>query len=287
MCVTYHTIEMELQYYLPQANLRDYVRVYYYFATDVASVQPLCAELGNIRILLNGSGDLYMPGADKPTRITSTFLIGPTMGAYTMHADAGTCVFGIGIRPRGWIKMFSVNAYEAADQVFDLSKVARRVAGGVLDEVHKAADPHMMAAICDRYFAALLERRSKRHNPYPQAIEDWLLHDETLDLDRLLTMTGVSRRQTERLAKKHFGGSPKLLQRKYRALRAADTIRAGKSPWQNAAGPGYYDQSHFIKEFKTFIGVTPAQYFTAQTALMREVQEKRSHDIVHAPLASV
>lgn len=280
-------IEMELQYYLPRADLRDYVRAYYYFATDVAAVQPLCAELGNIRILLNGSGDLYMPGADEPTRITSTFLIGPTMGAYTMHADAGTRVFGIGIRPRGWIRLFSINAYEAADKVFDLSDVARRVAGAVLEEVHKAGDARAMAEICDDYFAALLERRAKRTIPYPQAIEDWLLHDETLDLDRLMAMTGVSRRQTERLAKRHFGASPKLLQRKYRALRAADTIRAGKSPWQNAAGPGYYDQSHFIKEFKTFIGVTPAQFFTAQTALMRDIQAKRSRDIAQAPLASV
>ncbi len=278
---------MELQYYLPRAGLRDYVRAYYYFATDVASVQPLCAELGNIRVLLDGSGDLYMPGADTPTRITSTFLIGPTMGAYTMHADAGTRVFGVGIRPRGWVKLFSINAFEAADKVFDLSDVARRVAGTALDEVHKAGDVREMAAICDRYFAALLGRRAKRRTPYPQAIEDWLLHDETLDLDRLMAMTGVSRRQTERLAKMHFGASPKLLQRKYRALRAADTIRAGQSPWQDAAGPGYYDQSHFIKEFKTFIGVTPAQYFTAQTALLRKVQVKRGQDIVHAPLASV
>ncbi len=278
---------MELQYYLPRADLRDYVRAYYYFATDVASVQPLCAELGNIRVLLNGSGDLYMPGADQPTRITSTFLVGPTMGAYTMHADAGTRVFGVGIRPRGWVKLFNINAFEAADQVFDLSDVARRVAGVELAEVVGAADPREMATICDRYFTALLARRAKRAIPYPQAIEDWLLHDETLDLDHLMAMTGVSRRQTERLAKMYFGASPKLLQRKYRALRAADTIRAGQSPWQNAAGPGYYDQSHFIKEFKTFIGVTPAQFFTAQTALMREVQAKRSYDIVQAPLASV
>jgi len=278
---------MELEYYLPRQDLQGYVRAYYYFATDVAAVQPLCAELGNIRILLNGSGELYMPGAQASTRITSTFLIGPTMGAYRMHAHAGTRVFGVGIRPRGWIKLFSINAHEAADRVFDLSDVARRVASVVLDEVHNADDPHEMAAICDRYFTALLERRAKRRVLYPQAIEDWLLHDETLDLDRLIAMTGVSRRQTERLAKKHFGASPKLLQRKYRALRAADTIRAGKSPWQNAAGPGYYDQSHFIKEFKTFIGVTPAQYFTAQTELMREVQAKRSHNMMHAPLASV
>jgi len=154
--------------------------------------------------------------------------------------------------------------------------------------VQNADSPKEMAAICDRYFAALLERRANRPNPYPQALEDWLLNDDDLDLDRLMSMMDVSRRQTDRLAKKFFGASPKLLQRKYRALRAADRIRASNAPWQSAAGPGFYDQSHFIKEFKTFVGVTPAQfYFNNQSTLVREVQAKRTNEMLKLPLASV
>ncbi len=228
-----------------------------------------------------------MPGSAVPTRITSTFLIGPTMGAYTMRASAGARVFGVGIRPRGWVKLFSVNAFEAANKIIDLSDVARRVAGVELNEVQNADSPNEMAAICDAYFAALLERRAHRYNPYPQALEEWLLNDDDLNLDRLMATMDVSRRQTDRLAKKFFGASPKLLQRKYRALRAADRIRKGEAPWQCAAGPGFYDQSHFIKEFKTFVGVTPAQYFANQSTLVREVQAKRSVKTLQLPLASV
>ena len=278
---------LELKYYLPRPDLRDYVRAYYYFSTDEATAQPLCAELGNIRILLNGSGEFDMPGSKEPTTITSTFLIGPTMGAYTMRANAGTRVFGIGVRPRGWAKMFSINAYEAADKVFDLSHVASRVAGYELEQVRKASHPLEMAQICDRYFAALLERRANRPTPYPLAIETWLLEDENLDLDHLMAAMNVSRRQTDRLAKKYFGASPKMLQRKYRALRAADRIREGDTPWQAAAGTWFYDQSHFIKEFKTFIGVTPAQYFSNQAMLVRAIQKKRGEELLQFPLASL
>ncbi len=277
---------MELHYYLPRADLREYVRAYYYFATPAASVQPLCAELGNIRILLDGDGELQMAGG-APLRITSTFLIGPTMSAYTMRANAGTRVFGIGIRPRGWVKLFSINAYEAADQVFDLTDVAQRVAGMELDAIRNSNHPEEMAAACDRYFTALLERRAQRRDIYPQAIENWLLNDQDLDIDRLMETIDVSRRQTDRLAKKYFGASPKLLQRKYRALRAADRIRQGEAPWICAAGPGFYDQSHFIKEFRRFIGVTPSQFLDNQAALLNVVRTKRGAEAFQLPLASL
>ncbi|GJL95527.1 MAG: hypothetical protein DHS20C05_19320 [Hyphococcus sp.] len=277
---------MELEYLLPDQALSDYVRAYYYFATPTDAMQPICAELANIRIVLEGSGELIMPER-APTPITSAFLIGPTSGAYLMHAHAGTRVFGIGIRPRGWAHLFSINAFEAADKILDLTDVARKVAGVELAEVTQADDLATMAKVCDRYFAALLERRTGRINPYPQAIETWLLNDDDLNIDHLMQTMSVSRRQMDRLAKKYFGASPKVLQRKYRALRAADRLREGIVHWRAAAGPSFYDQSHFIKEFKTFVGVTPAQYMDNQAALMRAVQAKRHLNHVDLPLASV
>ena len=277
---------MELEYFLPRADIRQYVRAYYYFSTPAEAVQLLCAELGNIRIVLEGSGELELPGA-PPRPITSTFLIGPTMSAYTMRARAGTRVFGIGVRPRGWATLFNVNAFEAADKVFDLSDVAERVGGLELEEARKTDDPSEMARICDDYFVALLERRAKRPSMYPQAMEDWLLYDDDLDIERLIGSMNASRRQTDRLAKTFFGASPKLLQRKYRALRVADRIREGEPPWAVAADFGFYDQSHFIKEFKQFVGVTPSQFCENQTALLRQVKAKRGADMLQFPLASV
>lgn len=276
---------MELRYYLPRADLRDFVRAYYYFATDAPSVQPLCAELGNIRVVLDGAGELGMPNGET-TPISAAFLLGPTMGAYKMTARAGTRVFGVGVRPRGWGALLGVNAEEAADSVFDLAAFAGGSARGVVDEIRNAQSLAEMAAAADRFFANLIIRREQKICRYPQAIEHWLLSPEDLDLDRLIGAMDLSRRQTDRLAKQFFGASPKLLQRKYRALRAADRIRAGETDWLAAAGDAFYDQSHFIKEFKTFVGVTPGQFIHRQAQLISEVQEKRRLEAAPLPLAS-
>ena len=70
----------------------------------------------------------------------------------------------------------------------------------------------------------------------------------------------MSPRQIERLAKRIYGAPPKLLARKYRVLRVASLIGQSGMPWPEAAGETFYDQSHFIREFKQFIGVTQQRF---------------------------
>lgn len=266
---------MDLHYFLPRADLRPFVRAYYYFSTETASVQPLCAELGNIRVMLNGGGVLTTPNGDRHN-IASAFLIGPTMGAYCMEAQAGTRVFGVGIRPQGWGVLIGMEAQEAADEVIDLSDFAGARAAPHIDAIRNARDFQTMANAADVFFANMVALRQKKQNAYPEALEQWLMDASDPGLDALLAQMDVSRRQTDRLAKRFFGASPKYLQRKHRALRAADRIRTGALNWMDAAGADFYDQSHFIKEFKTFVGVTPKQFITNQAELITEIQSRRS-----------
>ena len=276
---------MELEYYLPRTDLRNYVRAYYYFSTDRPSIQPMCAELANIRVLLNGGGRTINPFGEE-SEISAAFLLGPTNGAYVMAVDAGTRVFGIGIRPRGWGVLLGISAEEAADSVFDLSDFGGALGHSAIDEIRNAPNLTAMAAVADRYFADLFAHRAGRRNRYPDALENWLTNPDDLDLDRLVELMDVSRRQTDRVAKQFFGASPKLLQRKYRALRAADRIRNGVSLY-SAASAGFYDQSHFIKEFKSFIGVTPGQFAAQEAQWIVEVQTRRQMAPIRHPLASI
>lgn len=263
---------MEIHYQTPCPALRGYVRTYYYFATDRPAVQPLCAELGNIRILLAGGGRVRLAG-EGPVSLPAAALLGPTTGAYVVEAEPGTRVFGVGILPRGWGAFLGVSAEEVADSITDLTALMGPDSRRAMEAIVNASSLAEMAAHTDRLLLGVLERRRTSGGAYPTALEKWLSNSANLGLADLLDMMDVSHRQTDRLAKRYFGASPKLLQRKYRALRAADHIGAGGS-WLGAAGDSFYDQSHFIKEFKTFIGVTPAEY-AAQATLIHAYRAKR------------
>jgi AraC-like DNA-binding protein len=96
-------------------------------------------------------------------------------------------------------------------------------------------------------------------------------------IESLADVTGLSQRQLARLTNKYYGCPPKLLARKYRALRCSARIALDQESWQALCEDGrFYDQSHFIREIKHFIGLTPHQLQTEPTAVAQLTLLRRS-----------
>ena len=78
-------------------------------------------------------------------------------------------------------------------------------------------------------------------------------------LSRHLNLSSATLRN---LFRQHVGISPKELFRIHRIKSALKTLHScDESLTQAAYSLGYYDQSHFIHEFREAIGLTPKQYF--------------------------
>lgn len=83
-----------------------------------------------------------------------------------------------------------------------------------------------------------------------------------LRVEQIVSEFGVSQRRLQRLFKEYVGVSPKWTIQRYRLLEAAERMAAGTEiAWADLALElGYSDQAHFIRDFKRFVGKTPAQY---------------------------
>jgi AraC-like DNA-binding protein len=83
-----------------------------------------------------------------------------------------------------------------------------------------------------------------------------------LRVDDVARAERVSRRKLERLFREYVGISPKWVIQRYRLFEAADRLTT--APDSGAADLaqqlGYSDQAHFIKDFKTIVGRSPADY---------------------------
>jgi AraC-like DNA-binding protein len=75
----------------------------------------------------------------------------------------------------------------------------------------------------------------------------------------------VSSRTIERLFRRYVGVSPKWVVRRYRVHEACERVKTGVAPdWSQLAHElGYFDQAHFIHDFKAQVGRTPADYAAA------------------------
>lgn len=91
----------------------------------------------------------------------------------------------------------------------------------------------------------------------------------TLSIDSVAEQCGLSRRQLERRVSTYFGQSPIELRRTARFYRTARRLALEPSLdlLQSALDCGYYDQSHFIREFSRFTGMAPRSFQRASAQL--------------------
>lgn len=83
-----------------------------------------------------------------------------------------------------------------------------------------------------------------------------------LPVAELSRLSGYSRQHLSRLFRRFVGVSPKQLSRVLRFREALSGMMEGAAPdWcQLALSAGYFDQSHFINDFREFAGMSPERY---------------------------
>ena len=111
----------------------------------------------------------------------------------------------------------------------------------------------------------MLQRAKK--SILPQAVVNYatLNIQQNPTLNSIFTISqhsGYSNKHFIQIFKKHVGLTPKSYQRIVRFNKVLQEIEKYKKiDWLKISlDCGYYDQAHFINEFKTFSGINPSEY---------------------------
>ena len=96
------------------------------------------------------------------------------------------------------------------------------------------------------------------------AISTILTNQSPLDLNDLSNKIGYSHKHFIYLFKKQVGLTPKSFQKIIRFQKTIQDIESQTIiDWSNLAfGSGYYDQAHFINDFKKLSGFSPSEYLS-------------------------
>ncbi|WP_242128414.1 helix-turn-helix domain-containing protein [Sphingobium sp. Sx8-8] len=232
------------------------------------------ADVPQLRFMLESHGDYHFhDGTVAPT--PEICLLGPTLGATRFELRGPGRVVGISLLPAGWIALHGGDASILTDRVQDMGD--RPGYRDLLDKLRAAEGAEEMATLCWAFLAERLVALPESTWRLLEAVDGWLMGEGSPRIETLADMTGLSPRQLARLTNKYYGCSPKLLARKYRALRCSARIALDHESWQELCEDGrFYDQSHFIREIKHFIGLTPHQLQTEPTAVAQLTLLRRS-----------
>ncbi len=266
---------VRLRYFALPDQLNAYFGSLYIFTETAEHYSDVTrADVPQLRFMLESHGDYHFhDGTVAPT--PEICLLGPTLGATRFELRGPGRVVGISLLPAGWIALHGGDASILTDRVQDMGD--RPGYRDLLDKLRAAEGAEEMATLCWAFLAERLVALPESTWRLLEAVDGWLMGEGSPRIETLADMTGLSPRQLARLTNKYYGCSPKLLARKYRALRCSARIALDHESWQELCEDGrFYDQSHFIREIKHFIGLTPHQLQTEPTAVAQLTLLRRS-----------
>ena len=207
------------------------------------------------RVIPDGCTDLVFNAAGGNVRSSAVgFMTRAILTPMTAHDE----ILGIRFHPAMSHGLLRVAIPQLTDQIVDLESLWGKD-GRILEQ--QLADAQSL-----RERVRILEASLRPHDQQTpvQRVAVWIVENRgNASVDELSRHIGLSARQFRRLCIEQSGVGPKMLCRVVRFRNAANDIKRFAGNWADyALDHGYYDQAHFINEFREFSGVTPAEYMT-------------------------
>lgn len=267
-----------VRFYPPPPDLERFFTTFYCVDIDVsdgASVEDaLHPEWANLRIFsgclpsMRNAAGAALSGADVVAYGPSSLPLEFSFGSIRL--------WGIGLLPCGWATFVDQPADAFANTVHDARRhpaFARFVP--LADAVLAKADEAAQLAEIIAFFRHAAPRTA-REDPRIAAIHAMLVEPELPQVADLAAGCGLNQRTLERLCRRHFGFSPKLLLSRQRFMRSLVKFMLDPSlRWIGAIDLLYFDQSHFVRDCKKFLGETPSDYMARPHPVMAQFVRER------------
>jgi len=221
-------------------------------------------------------------GGDGPHRVTpdgcadilftgdALQVVGPMTVWRDYPLRNGQHMFGVRFRPGMWSAILGVPAHSLTDQTVPVDALWGARAFRLAERLAEAQSVERAIGT----FEAVVQAPAAL-GPVERALAWMEQRRGAVSMDELADRAGLSPRQLRRVCLERTGLTPKLLARVLRFRHAWQRVTEGPpsalggarrgapwgAPWtlaDLALECGYYDQAHFIHEFRAFSGRTPA-----------------------------
>jgi AraC-like DNA-binding protein len=197
-------------------------------------------------------------------------LVGQMRGHLLIQPTGRVRVLGVRFWPGGAYPFLALPQNEIAGKVIALDSIW----GAITRELHSRIADSATSAESVKKVETILNARLndfRRHDDgVLKAIALILRSGGCAPIESLAENMGISLRKLDRTFNTRVGLTPKKLCRIVRFQRVFKMIEGtdrGRGWVQIALDCGYYDQAHFVKEFKEFAGKAPTSYFAEQNAM--------------------
>lgn len=239
----------------PDIKLQKYIYCYWQFKTT----EPLTGELNHI-IVADGCIDIFFE-LQNPQ---DNFVMGFCEKFTEFSLSSSFNYVGVRFLPTMFSQIFKINAKELTNRFEHLSNVVPSISFFITEHIEPLSNLDEIKSGFDKYFLQLIDESSfDWDSRIYESLNIILKNYGVVDIQKDLN-TGISQRQLRRLFEFYIGDTPKTFSQVVRFQNILKSKPSNQSLKHDKLyfDLGYYDQSHFIKEFKKLHGVTPNKAFS-------------------------
>ena len=207
-------------------------------------------------------GDYYKTNINGVWQVQELNLIaGQIKNHFFLENSGKSKLFGIKFQPWALNELFNIEMSELTDRVVEIPNELL----GTLRSVKKISISSLTftekVKKIEDWFVEFLSNIDLKSLKGQKAVELIIEDQGKTDLKKIQNEVGISERSLERYFKPKIGLSPKYFSRIIRFSHIFKLVQSEKIDWMDIAFlSGFYDQSHFIKNFKEFTGEDPSKY---------------------------
>ena len=172
-----------------------------------------------------------------------------------------TRMWGVGLFPLGWARFVRLRASDYANFSADVEAAPEFARFLPLLEVLSGSEGNDEADYANivAFFRSI--DRPVADQERIRSVHAAMIDANMESVEHFARQCELSVRGLERCCARHFGFSPKLLLRRQRFMRSLAAFMLAKAHnWTQAIDDLYHDQSHFSRDFRTFMQMTPTEY---------------------------
>ncbi len=210
-------------------------------------------------------GDLYKhhPKSGSTLTLPKCFLIGQLTRPYEVEPTGETGTFFVCFHPNGFSPFTTIPIKEMENTAVPLEKLFGKAGQEIGQKILNANADSERIRLIEAFLFSRLTGGETVDNIVKSTVETILTANGQLFVDELSKRNNVNRRQLVRKFSSSIGLSPKQFSKTVRLQATLKTLLTKEvtSLTDLAYENEYFDQAHFIKDFKEFTGLTPKKFY--------------------------
>jgi AraC-like DNA-binding protein len=257
---------MNYQVYDPSPELQPFVKCFWTLE-DGKKEDPVKQRVvpdGCMEMIFH-YGDLYKQYFEDGSSIIQprSFVFGQITKYIEITPTGMSGIVAARFLPEGLIPFLTIPVSHLEDKAVNIEDVFGEKGKMLADEVTAAPDNTLRIKLIEEFLLSCLEDPQTIDAITKGCVEVIFQSQGQLDVMQLAERMNINRRNMERKFMSAIGLSPKQLSKVVRLQATLKMLEQNKftSLTSLAYENGYYDQAHFIKDFKEFTGMSPKSFF--------------------------